>query len=340
MIRSFDISEHGLTEHIISPTTTDSAELARLVGSSWIDVVAPSRKEEEFVGDHFGDLLPPRATVGEIEHTSRYHEDATTIRLQLNFLGDAAEPSANTHAAIAWFGGPLVSMHATELVASQIFLQRAAAQPDVAQDGISVLLGLVEAQIDHIADMLEDTHVRLESLSHKVLDNRDLDLEVGLVALADIEHRNGRIRHNLMDAQRVLTSLSRSDKLSPGHPITGHLITGSGNGGHLNGGHERLANVLRDVDSLLAHTAFLLEQLGFLSNTIMGLINTEQNQIVKVLSVVAVVFLPPALIAGIYGMNFKHMPELSWAWSYPVALGVIVLAGVLPYVYAKRRRWL
>lgn len=330
MIRSFDISVNGVVEHIISPTTTDSTELARLVGSSWIDVVAPSAQEEEFVGDHFGDLLPPRATVGEIEHTSRYHEDATSIRLQLNFLGDAAERSANTHAAIAWFGGSLVSMHATELVASQLFLQRAAAQPDVAQDGISVLLGLVESQIDHIADMLEDTHVRLESLSHKVLDDRDLDLEVGLVALADIEHRNGRIRHNLMDAQRVLTSLSRSDKLNDGHVNTAHL----------NAGHERLANVLRDVDSLLAHTAFLLEQLGFLSNTIMGLINTEQNQIVKLLSIVAVVFLPPTLIAGIYGMNFRHMPELSWAWSYPVALGVIVLAGVLPYVYAKQRRWL
>lgn len=320
MIRSFHISKSGLVEHTVSPDAAGKVDIALLTDASWIDVVAPSKEERALVSSQFGEILPPQATAGEIEHTSRYYEDATSIRLQLNFLEHAAESLANTNVALAWFGGPLVSVHQTDLIAGQIFLQRVAAQPTVAQDGISVLLGLLESKIDHIADMLEDTYLRLETLSRRVLDDRETNLEVGLVDLAEVEHRNGRIRHNLMDTQRVLTSLSRSDKL--------------------NTGHERLANVLRDVDSLLSHTAFLLEQIGFLSNTIMGLINTEQNQIVKVLSIVAVVFLPPTLIAGVYGMNFRHMPELSWAWSYPAALGLIVLAGVLPYLYAKRRGWL
>jgi magnesium transporter len=221
--------------------------------------------------------------------------------------------------AFAWRGGPLLSLHDQDLVAAQMFRSRAEHQPALAGDGMSVFLGILESKVDHLADVLESTYGTLEQLSRRVLDQIEADLQSDLVALAEVEDQNGKIRLNLMDTQRVLTSLHRSDKLK---------------------GRHRLDEVLRDVESLLSHTAFLLEEISFLSGTIIGLINIEQNQIVKVLSVVAAVFLPPTLIASLYGMNFDHMPELSWTIGYPMAIALMIILGATPYLYAKRRGWM
>jgi len=286
----------------------------------WIDLRAPSAEESSAVIERFGQVLPKDADAGEIEATSRYVEDEDGIQVQLNFLDHSVRPPRNMNVAFAWRGGPLLSLHDRDLIAMQMFRGRAKHQPELAGDGMSVFLGILESKIDHIADALEDTYRRLEQLSRRVLDQAEGDLQSDLVALAEVEDQNGKIRLNLMDTQRVLTSLHRSAKLDQGR--------------------HRLDEVLRDVESLLTHTAFLLEEISFLSGTIIGLINIEQNQIVKVLSVVAAVFLPPTLIASLYGMNFVHMPELSWTIGYPLAVLLMVILGVAPYLYAKRRGWM
>lgn len=287
---------------------------------AWVDLLAPSASEHGEVVERFGEVLPSGADPGEIEATSRYVETEDAIQLQLNFLDHSVQPMRNMNVAFAWRGGPLLSLHDQALVAAQIFRSRAARQPALAGDGMSVFLGILESKVDHLADVLESTYGRLEQLSQRVLDQTEADLHSDLVGLAEVEDQNGKIRLNLMDTQRVLASLHRSDKLDQGA--------------------HRLDDVLRDIESLLSHTAFLLEEIGFLSDTIIGLINIEQNQIVKVLSVIAAVFLPPTLIASVYGMNFRHMPELSWTFGYPLAILLMVILGVAPYLYAKRRGWM
>lgn len=313
MISTFRVEDH----HFVEVTDVDPSILGDPV---WVDLLAPSPAERRAVIDRFGEVLPTGADAGEIEATSRYVEDEDAIQVQLNFLDHSVRPIRNMNVVFAWRGGPLLSLHDQDLVAAQLFRSRAEHQPELAGDGMCVFLGILESKVDHLADVLESTYGRLEQLSRRVLDQTEADLQADLVALAEVEDQNGKIRLNLMDTQRVLTSLHRSDKLDQGD--------------------HRLDEVLRDVESLLSHTAFLLEEISFLSGTIIGLINIEQNQVVKVLSVVASVFLPPTLIASLYGMNFLHMPELSWPVGYPLAILLMVILGAAPYLYAKRRGWM
>ena len=313
MISTFKTDNH----HLVEMTDADPRTLTEAV---WVDLLAPSPAERRAVIEQYGEVLPRDADPGEIEATSRYVEDEDSIQVQLNFLDHSVRPVRNMNVAFAWRGGPLLSLHDRDLVAVDMFRSRAEHQPELAGDGLSVFLGILESKIDHLADVLESTYGRLEQLSRRVLDQAEADLQSDLVALAEVEDQNGKIRLNLMDTQRVLTSLHRSEKLDQGN--------------------HRLDDVLRDVASLLSHTAFLLEEISFLSGTIIGLINIEQNQIVKVLSVVAAVFLPPTLIASLYGMNFLHMPELSWTLGYPMAILLMAILGATPYLYAKRRGWM
>jgi magnesium transporter len=316
VISSFRVEDHRFIEATgIGPNAFDE--------TVWVDMLAPSQAERAAVIERFGVVLPEHADAGEIEATSRYVEDEDAIQVQLNFLDHTVRPVRNTNVAFAWRGGPLLSLHEHELVAAQMFRSRAEHRPELAENGMSVFLGILESKVDHLADVLESTYGTMEQLSRRVLDRAEADLQSDLVALAEVEDQNGKIRLNLMDTQRVLTSLLRSDKLDT-----------DGRDQH------RLSDVLRDVESLLSHTAFLLEEISFLSDTIIGLINIEQNQIAKVLSIVAVVFLPPTLVASLYGMNFRHMPELSWVAGYPLALLLMVVLGAVPYLLAKRRGWL
>lgn len=312
MINTFRTEDNHFVELI-------GANPSSLGDPAWVDLFAPSESDYEAVVEQFGEVLPRGADPGEIEATSRYVETEDSIQVQLNFLDHSARPTRNMNVAFAWRGGPLLSLHDLTLVAGQLFKDRAKRQPALAADGMSVFLGILESKVDHLADVLEGTYERLEQLSQSVVDLTEADLQSDLVALAAVQDQNGKIRLNLMDTQRVLASLRRSNKLDRGA--------------------HRLDEVLRDIASLLSHNAFLLEEIGFLSDTIIGLINIEQNQIVKVLSVVAVVFLPPTLIASLYGMNFRHMPELSWTLGYPLAILLMGVLGAAPYLYAKRRRW-
>ena len=103
---------------------------------------------------------------------------------------------------------------------------------------------------------------------------------------------------------------------------------------------ERIKTAQHDIRTLMDHARFLTERTNFLLDACLGMINTEQNQIIKLFSVVAVMLMPPTLVASLYGMNFKHMPELDWAYGYPLAVLAMVLSGILPYVYFRRKGWL
>ena len=190
----------------------------------------------------------------------------------------------------------------------QLFLQRAAGR-----------------HRDHVgdADALEGIYQNLEEVSRSVLqkDISDQDAAASLNAMAREEDLNGRIRRNMMDTRRAVSFLMR-----------GRLLNAEQ--------FDDARQILRDIESLDGHTAFLFDKINFLMDATVGFININQNKIIKIFSVASVAFLPPTLIASIYGMNFRLFPELNWDWGYPFALVLMVASAITPFWYFRRRGWL
>ena len=186
----------------------------------------------------------------------------------------------------------------------------------------SILLGLFETKVENLADILERIHADLEETSQQVLGNAENDdMESVLTDLARQEDVNGKVRISMMDLQRMLYLLLRAGILNAEQS-------------------ERLRDIIRDSESLIAHSSFLFDKIKFLLDTTLGFINVNQNKIIKIFSVASVMFLPPTMIASVYGMNFELMPELKWHLGYPFGLSLMVISAVLPFWYFRRRGWL
>ena len=169
-------------------------------------------------------------------------------------------------------------------------------------------------------DLAEDN---LEEVSKRVLNQELSDAEAGQVlsAIASEEDLNGRIRRNVMDTRRAVSFLLR-----------GHMLSAEQ--------FDATRQLLRDIDSLDSHTAFLFDKINFLMDATVGFININQNKIIKIFSVVSVALLPPTLIASVYGMNFQHMPELAWPWGYAYALTLMLASALGPFLFFKFKGWL
>ena len=177
---------------------------------------------------------------------------------------------------------------------------------------------------EYSADALESVYAELEKISQSVLTEKMTDAEAGkvLARIANEEDLNGRIRRNVMDTRRAVSFLMRQ-KLLDGDQV------------------EEARQILRDIDSLDGHTAFLFDKINFLMDATVGFININQNKIIKIFSVASVALLPPTLIASIYGMNFKGwFPELNWEYGYPFAIALMVVSVLVPFAYFKRKGWL
>ncbi|MGS0754855.1 CorA family divalent cation transporter, partial [Roseateles sp. GG27B] len=200
---------------------------------------------------------------------------------------------------------------------------RARRIPALIEDAKDVLLKLYDADAEYSADILERIYDNLEKVSARVLKSDVNDAEAGVVlsAIAREEDLNGRIRRNVMDTRRALSFMMRSRMLNAEQ-------------------FEESRQILRDIDSLDSHTAFLFDKINFLMDATVGFININQNKIIKIFSVASVALLPPTLIASIYGMNFKNMPELEQSWGYPFALALMAASVAAPFIYFRRKGWL
>jgi len=191
------------------------------------------------------------------------------------------------------------------------------------EDAKDVLLKLYDADAEYSADALEGIYDSLEAVSAQVLKQQLNDQAAGeaLNAIAREEDLNGRIRRNVMDTRRALSFMMRSRMLNAEQ-------------------FEEARQILRDIDSLDSHTAFLFDKINFLMDATVGFININQNKIIKIFSVASVALLPPTLIASVYGMNFDNMPELKWQYGYALALALMVCSVAAPFLYFKRKGWL
>ncbi len=287
----------------------------------WIDLVDPTAEERARVSEFYNVRLPDAEDMEEIEATARFFKDDDGLHIHSFFLHDFEDTPANITVAFILKDDHLFSLHEEELATIRLFRLRARSQDDLVGDAMSILLSLFTTKVDRLADILESVYTSLESASEKVLRQSEKDLHVLLADIAEYEDTSGKARLSLLDTQRALTFILRNMKLREAHV-------------------EQIRDVLRDVDSLLPHTAFLFDKVNFLMDAIQGFINIDQNRIIKIFSIAAVVFLPPTLVASIYGMNFHAMPELDWTFGYPIALTLMILSGLSPYWFFKRRGWL
>ena len=287
----------------------------------WIDMVDPTAEDRLLVERAYKVHLPNREEIIEIEASSRFFRDIDGLHIHSLFLHEFEDTTVNVEAAFILNHHCLFTLHEQKLATFRLFRQAADRQPDIATDATSILLGLFEYKVDHLADILETVYTGLEPVSQSVLGRKDTEMEVLLGNIARFEDITGKVRLSLLDAQRALTFVQRNSQL------------GSET-------QEQAQELLRDIDSLMPHTAFLFDKVNFLMGAVHGFTNIEQNQIIKILSVAAVVFLPPTLIASIYGMNFHFIPELHWHYGYPAALLLMVISGFVPMWYFKKKGWL
>jgi len=291
----------------------------------WIDLIAPSGNEREWIADIFGLVLPDMSDLTDLEESARFYiKEDGEVHLHSDFLLDKEDESRNVTVAFILHQNILFSMRSEELPVFRLQRLRARIQPGYVSEGKDVLLDLYAADVEYSADALEDVYAELEAVGRKVLSTQMTDEEAGSI-LADIakgEDLNGRIRRNVLDTRRALSFLMRGRLLSTNQ-------------------HEEARQILRDIESLDGHTAFIFNKINFLMDAIVGFININQNKIIKIFSVASVALLPPTLIASVYGMNFRNgMPELDWRFGYPFALTLMAVSVALPIWFFRKKGWL
>lgn len=316
MIRSFSISEGEL----FGPNDDMS-------GAVWLDLVNPDRDEEKTVEALLGLDVPTREEMEEIEISSRLYIEggATYMTAILPAHSDGDNPEMSP-VSFVLTPDRLVTVRYHEPRAFVSFPPRAQRTGFEMHHAESVLVALLEAIVDRLADILEHAGRDIDGISSRIFrpamkeprDNQQTLEEIG---------RKGDLTSNIRDSLLTLERLAS---------FLGH-VTGQRN--ITKELRVRVKTLSRDIRSLY-HAGFLSQKVTFLLDATLGMINIEQNAIIKIFSVAAVMFLPPTLIASIYGMNFEHMPELDWPFGYPIAIGLMILSAIFPYAYFKRRNWL
>ena len=316
MLSAFQLENNRLTR-------LEVEESQPLVNAVWIDLVEPDDDERLRVQSELGQSLATRPELEDIEASARFFEDDDGLHIHsFFFFEDAEDHAGNSTVAFTIRDGRLFTLRERELPAFRLYRMRARSQSMVDGNAYELLLDLFETKIEQLADEIENVYSDLEQLSRVIMEGHQGDeYDEALSTLAELEDIGWKVRLCLMDTQRALNFLVRKARLP---------------GGQL----EQAREILRDIESLLPHNESLFQKVNFLMQAAMGFINIEQNRIIKIFSVVSVVFLPPTLVASSYGMNFEFMPELKWSFGYPGAIIFMILAGLAPYLYFKRKNWL
>jgi len=323
MLNVFTLANGRLVQEEIDSLDALAQVLAR-ARPVWVDLDAPTADEKGWIAQHFGVTIPDDAVDDDLEESARfYEEDNGELHIRSDFLIDDDETPRNVRVAFILYQGVLFSVHGEELPVFRLLRLRARRIPALIEDAKDVLLKLYDADAEYSADALEGIYDSLEKVSARVLKQDVNDQAAGeaLNAIAREEDLNGRIRRNVMDTRRAVSFMMRSRLLSAEQ-------------------FEEARQILRDIDSLDSHSTFLFDKINFLMNATVGFININQNKIIKIFSVASVALLPPTLIASIYGMNFKLMPELDWRWGYPFALALMLASVAAPFIFFRRKGWL
>ena len=290
----------------------------------WIDLLAPTKDEETSMEAALAVELPTREEMREIEVSSRLYQENGALFMTATVLTqvEAGDPQTEPMTFIL-IGQRLVTIRYANPLPFRAFAAQCQRQADPAGSGEAMLIGLLDAIIDRLADVLERVQHDMNQVSRTIFAGKKTNYEEALRKIGLAEGLNSRCRESLVSIGRVLSYLSRPSEVKPNKALARSLKTLS-----------------RDVIALSDHSTFLANNITFMLDATLGLSNIEQTGVIKIFSVMSVLFLPPTLIASIYGMNFKFMPELSLPLGYPLSIVLMIVAGLIPYLYFKHRGWL
>jgi magnesium transporter len=306
------------------PSTVDPADWTMPPDTLWIDLVNPSREEDAAVEKALGLCIPTREEMGELEASSRLYAEngATYATADLITHGDDPVPGLEP-VTFVLTAGPLVTLRYTDPRPFAMLVEKLGREPALCTSGTDLFLHLMETVIDRSSDVLSKNAARVEEIAAHVFSGKKaVGFDRLITKLGQAQMADARIEKSLADLARIFAFVGVDERADT------------------DDARAHLRSLRRDAESLLAHNQSIAATINFQLSAALGLINIEQSSIIKIFSVAAVAFLPPTLIASIYGMNFKHMPELPQPWAYPAALAAMVVSAVLPLVLFKRKGWL
>ncbi len=299
----------------------------------WLDLVSPTTEEERRTEKLLGVELPTHEDLKDIEPSSRLYVENETVYMTASLAYRIETGFAEiTDVGFVIAGGRLVTIRYAEPKAFKIFRAAAPRMGGCGGNGLVVLTKLLETIVDRTAEILEYTSAGMDALSEQIF-RRDVegkksehaaskDLESHIGDIAEFQRLTAKTRESLMSLARVLSYLSAMPTVGRDKAMK-----------------ERCKSVSRDIQSLSEHATFISANVTFHLDATLGLINLEQNKIIKIFSIAAVVLLPPTFVGTIYGMNFKDMPELSWDYGYVYALTLMVVVSIIPFVWFRKKGW-
>ena len=330
MLRAYIRQDDRLVASDVDVTDAD----ASIQSAVWYNLTDPTRAEDDYVEARLGIDIPTRAEMDDIEPSARlYTEDGAEFMTITALVNTDTDEPMKTPITFVLRNTQLVTVRYADPKPFKLF-ERLVTRPtnNSYTTGEKVMLGLIEAIIDRLAQLLETTGDEIDQISREVFGNKARKPTRKTRDLENLIERIGKKGDILTLARESLVSITRLS--------TFHQTTEADNAKVARDLRQELKVLQRDAAALSDHATFMSSKINFLLDATLGLINLEQNQIIKIFSVAAVVFLPPTLVASVYGMNFDLMPELHFSFGYPMALLLMVASAVLPYLFFKRKGWL
>lgn len=296
----------------------------------WIDMLSPQPGEELIVETFLGIAIPTREELKDIEPSSRLYMDGNTAFMTASLVWKAESDLPElTDVAFILAGNTLLTVRYAEPRAFQLFRAAIHRIPGGCSSGAILAARLFETIIDRTAEILEQAVMKIDRLSVQVFAGKTRKrrpphyLEGRLLDVAGYQRLVAKTRDSLMSLSRVMIFLNTIPAVKADKDVRGLCRT-----------------ISRDIQSLSEHAAFISGNINFLLDASLGLIGVEQNAIIKIFSIASVVFLPPTLVASIYGMNFNFMPELKWLYGYPASLGIMIMSAIIPFFFFRWKGWL
>ena len=286
----------------------------------WIDLLSPTIKEQKAVENFMEINLQTRQQVEEIESSSKYSETENAIICNSNFFMPTGDSFSIEPVSFIIAEGVLVSVRFNEFRTFTESAKRLQMNYRAFPTGYHLLISILEVRIDFDADLVEALAKNIAALSKEISLSDSVDKQM-LTRIIHLQENTMLIRENIFDRQRILSGILRSERFP-------------------NDVYPRLTLMIKDVNSLISHADFSSERLDYLQDTALGLINIEQSNVTKIFTVAALFFMPPTMIASIYGMNFAYIQELHWKYGYPFALGLMVVVSALTYLFFRWKKWL
>ena len=320
MIHIFHLPEYSQLK-LESLTEVEDMESLRQ-NISWVDLQDPTTEQIKEVEIFYAVKFPTRQQQEEIETSSRYLETAESIKINSTFINIIPHSGKLEEHEITFIitNKTLFTLRYFDSRVISETVKKLKQYPATYANPSKIFVSILEARVDFDADLMESVSKYVAEIGKKINYDHRLDEKI-LLKINESQDLTMSLREALFDKQRVLSSLLRNEDL---------MIDS----------YNRLRIIIKDINSLIEHANFNFTRLEYLQNSFLGLLNVEQNKVIKTFTVVSLVFMPPTLIASIYGMNFKFMPEIDYGLGYPLALTLMLVSSIIPLAIFKRKKWL